>query len=197
MKFVISLTAFICVLLLLANQVIGSFYTLQVLLNNGNSHYCIDRWNNCCTSTEWNLISSRAYAMAQNQRYLESNSDNLNDDSNIDVLRNSTQNDNNNIDTDRDLKTYRGFCSSKCAGYATGRCLALKCRGYRQRRTEGDGSKSSLRPIQRAVFYATGCDNQKSEMNNLFNNMQHELGPRCKSLLNAPRNMTCYNTDDC
>jgi hypothetical protein len=196
MKLLTSLNAFICFVALFANKVSGSYYTLQVLLNNGNSHYCIDRWDNCCTSTEWNLISSRAYSMAQHQRILKMDSDIPRNESKVDVLRNSTQNA-NNIDTDRDLMTYRAFCANRCKGYAPGRCLAMKCRGYRQRHTkdiESQLPQSSLRPPHRNLFYSTSCDNQRSEINNLFTNLQHELGPRCNSLLNAPRKMTCFQS---
>jgi hypothetical protein len=46
----------------IVNGVSGNYVVLQVLLNNGNNFYCIDQWDNCCTSTEWTLISDRVYS---------------------------------------------------------------------------------------------------------------------------------------
>ena len=188
MKFASTLQAFLCLVPFLVTEVMGGYVILQVLLNNGNSHYCIDRWNNCCTSTEWNLISTKVYAMSSNQRDLEGTSD-------VAVISNSTLSDNStDLDVDRDLATsYPRYCANNCAGYATGRCMALNCRGYRRATAE---SQPSLRP-KRDLFYSTSCDNQKSEMNNLLTNIQNELGPRCRSLLNAPRKMSCYGTELC
>lgn len=193
MKITAVLTVFLCFASLLVNRVNGGYVILQVLLNNGNSHYCIDRWNNCCTSTEWDLISSRVYAMSQNQRDLEgSNTTIQTDDDTFVEVNNSTQVDGIN----RDLATYPRYCANSCAGYTTGRCMALNCKGYRQRRTTAESKSSALRP-KRDLFYSTSCENQKSEMNNLLTNIRNEVGPRCQSLLNAPRKMTCFNTDRC
>lgn len=102
----------------------------------------------------------------------------------------------NSTNVDRDLQSYPGYCANNCAGYAPGRCMALNCKGYRKSRETAESKPLSLRP-RRDLFYSTGCDNQKSEMNNLLTNIQNELGPRCKALLNAPRNMTCYGTELC
>ena len=192
MQFASTLTAFICLVpLVLITEVQAGYVILQVLLNSGNSFYCIDRWNNCCTSTEWNLISTKVYAMSKNQRDL------LEDDSST---ANSTLMDfssNNSTGVDRDLQSYPGYCANNCAGYAPGRCMALNCRGYRARRETSEyKSSSKLRP-SRDLFYSTSCDNQKSEMNNLLTNIQNEIGPRCKALLNAPRKMSCYGTELC
>lgn len=182
----------------LVNQVSGGYDVLQVLFNNGESYFCVDQWDNCCNSTEWNLIASRAYTMAQNQRDLDGTMGIPSDDSVVDVLQNSTTRDGNSIDVDRELVTYPRYCANRCKGYAPGRCLAMKCRGYRQRRTNTVGSTPlSLRHAQRDLFYSTGCSNQISEMKNLLRNIRRQLGRRCRSLLNAPRKMTCFNTDDC
>jgi hypothetical protein len=186
MKFASTLTAFICLVPLLVNEVMGGYVILQLLLNNGNSFYCIDRWNNCCTTTEWNLLSTKVYAMSKNQRDLE-------DSSAVEVLGSITEM-GNSTDVDRDLQSYPGYCANNCAGYASGRCMALNCKGYRREMEEA--KSSSIRP-KRDLFYATSCDNQKSEMNNLLTNIQNEIGPRCKALLNAPRKMTCYGTELC
>jgi hypothetical protein len=188
MKFTSTLKAFICLIPLLVTEVMANYVILQVLLNNGNSFYCVDRSNNCCTSTEWNLISTKVYAMSQNQRDLE-------DHSTVEVLGNSTQI-GNNTDMDRDLQSYPGYCKNNCNGYATGRCMALNCRGYRKSREMEEAKSSSLRP-KRNLFYSTSCENQKSEMNNLLTNIQSQIGPRCKALLNAPRKMSCYSTTLC
>ena len=191
MKFVSILPVFICMLPFLVTKVTGNNYViLQVLLNNGNSHYCIDRWNNCCTSTEWSFIQSKVYAMSQNQRDLEE------EPVVVEALDNTTHVA-NSTDTERDLASYPGYCANSCRGIAEGRCMALNCRGYRKLGASEDESKSSsLRP-KRDLFYSTGCDNQKSEMNNLLTNIQSNLGARCRSLLNAPRKMTCFSTTSC
>lgn len=189
MKFASTLTALTCFIPFLVTEVMGGYVILQVLLNSGNSFYCVDRWNNCCTSTEWNLISTKVYAMSKNQRDLE-------DSSVAEVeLHNSTEI-GNSTNVDRDLQSYPGYCANNCAGYATGRCMALNCKGYCKSRATAESKASSLRP-KRDLFYSTGCDNQKSEMNNLLTNIQSQLGPRCKALLNAPHKMTCYGTELC
>jgi hypothetical protein len=198
MKFTTIVTVFSVFVSLLVHRVNGGYVILQALLNNGNSHYCIDRWNNCCTSTEWDLISSRVYTMSQNQRDLEgSNATIQNDDDTFVDINNSTQV-RDSTDIDRGLVTYPRYCANSCRGYATGRCMALNCKGYRhqQRRTTIDSKSSSLRP-KRNLFYSTSCENQKSEMNNLLTNIRNEVGPRCQSLLNAPRKMTCFDADLC
>lgn len=183
---------------LLVDRVSGGYVILQALLNNGNSFYCVDRWNDCCTSTEWNLISSRVYTMSQNQRDLEDGNSTASneDDALVEVNSNITQIA-DDTDTDRDLATsYPRYCANNCKGYATGRCMALNCKGYRQRRTTAESKSSSLRP-KRDLFYSTSCENQKSEMNNLLTNIRNEVGPRCKALLAAPRKMTCFDAATC
>ena len=136
--------------------------------------------------------------MSQNQRALRSSNSTIRNDDDEDddfvEVNNSTQV-GNITDIDRDLATYPRYCANTCAGYVTGRCMALNCKGYR-RRTTVESKSSSLRP-KRDLFYSTGCDNQKSEMNNLLTNIRNEVGARCQSLLNAPRKMTCFNTDQC
>lgn len=184
MQFTTIITIFFCCTSLLVNQASGGYVILQVLLNNGNdSFHCVDRWNNCCTSSEWNFISQKVYTMSQNQRDLSVSNSTVKSD---DV---SLVDDYNTTHTDRDLKTYPRYCANSCKGIAAGRCMALNCKKYRQRRT-------SLRP-KRDLFYSTSCDNQKSEMNNLLTNIQNQLSPQCRSLLNAPRKMTCFNADQC
>jgi hypothetical protein len=188
MKFASTFTAFFCLVPFLATEVMCGYVILQVLLNSGDSFYCVDQWNNCCTSTEWDLISTNVYAMSKNQRDLE-------DSSTVDLISNSTEIGNSTA-VDRELQSYPGFCANNCKGYAVGRCMALNCKGYRKNRDMAESKTSSLRP-KRDLFYSTNCDNQKSEMNNLLTNVQSQLGPRCKALLNAPRTMSCYGSELC
>ena len=152
---------------------------------------------------EFNFQSSKRHG-TQNQQDLERTVTISNDDATVITLHNSTQEGGGgNVDVDRHLRTYRSFCTKICAGYARGRCLALKCKGYRQSRRTNDVSKPSLRPTTTStatwivLFIHRLWQSKKSEMNHLLTNIQHEVGPRCQSLLKAPRNMTCYNTDDC
>ena len=128
--------------------------------------------------------------MSQNQRDLEENS------LIVEALDNTTHV-GNGTDVERDLEVYTKECKNSCKGIAAGRCMALNCKGYRKLgASEADPKPSSLRP-KRDLFYSTGCDNQKSEMNNLLTNIQSNLGARCRSLLNAPRKMTCFSTTSC
>jgi hypothetical protein len=197
MKFTTITAVFAFFTALLANRVNGSYVILQALLNNGNSFYCVDRWNNCCTSAEWTLISDRVYTMSQNQRDLEDNNSTVENEEGEFVEVNNSTRIGDATDIDRDLAiTYPRYCANNCAGYSTGRCMALNCKGYRERRTSDESKVSSLRP-KRDLFYATSCENQKSEMNNLLTNIQNEVGSRCKALLNAPRKLTCFSTDSC
>jgi hypothetical protein len=194
MKFASILSTFIVLVPFLACEVMGQYVILQVLLNNGNKTFkCIDRWDNCCNSTEWNFIQSKVYAMSQNQRDLEENSA----VSAVEALDTSTHG-GNSTDVDRDLSTsYPRSCANSCAGIAAGRCMALNCLGYRKlSESEANSKPSSLRP-KRDLFYSTSCENQKSEMRNLLTNIQSGLGARCRALLNAPRNMTCFSSANC
>jgi hypothetical protein len=161
-------------------QVKGQYDVLKVNLNWGKSHYCVDRWDNCCTSWEWNFIQTQFYVMSGKQRR--------------GLRGNETSTPPMNItDTaERQLQTWPRECANPCAGVLPGRCLAAKCKGYR--RTLVDSIMSIAQLNDRNLYWATNCENQKSEVNNLLNNIKWQVGPRCRSLIDAPREMTCkYN----
>ena len=222
MKFASTVFAvLVCIVSLLANGVSSTEYqVLQVLLNRGNSFYCIDRWDACCNTTEWNYIQSKVYTMSQLQRSLGSEvtvpTVNVRHNRTTSSFGTDTTSTTRTdvVAADRELKSYPNYCKSKCAGIAAGRCLAAKCKRYRHRRTAVDNhnndhppptflrsSSSSSPPMtpERELYYSTSCSNQKSEMTNLLNNMvlQKKLGPRCGSLLSAPRTMTCSAAELC
>jgi hypothetical protein len=115
-------------------------------------------------------IHLKVYAMSKNQRDLGNNSA-------AEVLGSITQM-GNSTDVDRDLQSYPGYCKNNCNGYVSGRCMALNCKGYRKSIEAAESKSTSLRP-KRDLLYATICDNQKSEMNNLLTNFQ----------------LTCYGTE--
>lgn len=153
---------------------------LQVLLNNGEDMYCDG--NDCCEDHEWDHISHTIYTMSGNQRLLRGND--IDKDQEVDSITNAV------VDGKaRELRTYAAYCANSCAGYARGRCLALNCVGYRR----------SVMESMRALFWSTNCENQKSEVNNLLNNMcnNNEVGDNCKSYLMAPRQLSCYSNVEC
>ena len=114
---------------------------------------------------EFNFQSSKRHG-TQNQRDLERTVTIPNDDATVITLHNSTQEGGGgNVDVDRHLRTYRSFCTKICAGYARGRCLALKDIDNVLVRTmyPNHPYDPPPHPQQRELFYSsTGCDNQKS-----------------------------------
>jgi hypothetical protein len=157
---------------------------LRTLLNNGNTFLC--NGSNCCTNTEWNLIKTSVLSMTQVQRRgLRGNETALNE---------MVPFDKESVD-DRELQTHARDCARQCAGYVTGYCVAAKCIGYRRRMMD-DTTTSTIMDKQddRHLYWATPCENQKSEMNNLLNNLGFQVSAKCKRLLDRPRLMTCiYN----
>jgi hypothetical protein len=155
---------------------------LQVLLNNGNAMYC--NGGDCCNTSEFDLISQKVYTMSGYQRHLRGND--IVDEGNavIDVTNAFVVD-----DEARGLRTYAAYCANRCAGYAKGRCLALNCGGYRR----------SVMESVRELFWSTNCENQKSEVNNVLNNIvnNQQVSNNCKSYLMAPRQLTCYSNVAC
>jgi hypothetical protein len=133
--------------------------------------------------TNGTSITHQIYTMAGNQRQLRGND--IVDDGNVLTDAVVTDEDNNA----RELKTYPAYCANSCAGYAKGWCLALNCVGYRR----------SVMESMRELFWSTNCENQKSEVNNLLNNMcnNNQVGQSCKSFVMAPRTMTCFSNVEC
>lgn len=156
---------------------------LQVLLNS-DENLCTDKWGNsveCCEENEWDLISQRFYTMSINQRQLRGESD-LNEE-------NAADSTSNVVDDEARKLSYSRYCANSCRWYATGRCLALNCKGYRR----------SVMETMRELFWSTNCENQKSEVNNLLNNManNNEVGENCKILLRSSRKLTCFSNVEC
>jgi hypothetical protein len=155
-------------LFVLSLQYVDAYDILQILLNNGNDFYCIDRLNNCCSTTEWDIISTAVYTMAKNQRHTRSlrgtNETSYDDKLKMKGNGNDSTHTNSSIDVSRELTVNPVSCANNCRGYATGRCMALNCIGYRQRRRSMIESFTSIitrRQHDRDLFWATGCDNQK------------------------------------
>jgi hypothetical protein len=154
---------------------------LQVLLNNGNDMYC--NGGNCCNDSEFDLISQQIYTMSGYQRHLRGNDI---ADEGTDIIEEGTAAED---DEARGLRTYAAYCANSCAGYAKGRCLALNCVGYRR----------SVMESVRELFWSSNCDNQKSEVNNVLNNIvnNQQVSNNCKSYIMAPRQLTCYSNVYC
>ena len=159
---------------------------LQVLLNNGNDMDCDG--NDCCDEYEWDFISHQIYTMSGNQRQLRGN----NSWDGGDIITDSVSMDNED-ESQRQLANYPAYCAYRCAGYAPTRCLALNCKGYRRQH-----HRVMMESI-RELFWSTNCENQKSEVNNLLNNIcnNNQVSHNCKSYLMQPRTMTCYSNVDC
>jgi hypothetical protein len=95
---------------------------------------------------------------------------------------------------DRELQTHPRDCGRQCAGYVTGYCVSARCIGYRRSMMNNATTSTTIAQDDRNLYWATPCENQKSEMNNLLNNLGYRVSARCKRLLDRPRTMTCiYN----
>lgn len=165
---------------------------LRTLLNNGYPFWCSGSY--CCTAREWNFITSSAYQMTQKQRRgLRGNETTTNETMPFVESKES-----------RELGLYPRECQSRCAGYQPGHCIAMKCLAFRRNLVDTtntttptliDQQPQQDRGEDRTLYYATPCRNQRSEMNNLLNNLRYQVSPNCRQLLNQPRSYTCiYNT---
>ena len=78
----------------------------------------------------------------------------------------------------RELLTYPRECEKLCSTYPSGRCMALKCLGFRNR-----------------MLQYNSCGTQMIAFRNLVKTIASipELGVDCKALLKAPALMTCVN----
>jgi hypothetical protein len=166
---------------------------LQILLNNGNAMTCGGKA--CCSNSEWDYVSHQIYTMSIQQRQLLRGND---DNGPLITISNAT--DVGTSDNGRRLPTYPAQCANSCAGYAKGRCFALNCMGYRRRTTTTTTTTMAKEWMSsRELFWATPCENQKSEVHNLLNNIcvNNQVGANCKKLLSAPRKMTCFSNVKC
>ena len=171
---------------------------LQVLLNNGRPLATGED----CSDAEWALINATITTLSQNQRrgLRDTESNQINDM--------SMEDDRINTGKNRSLAYYPPSCKSKCQGYASKCCLVVNCKGYRRKRSYVRGLLDSTygsnntdtdkwNDPERALFYSTSCNNQKTEMKNWLNNLANQVSFNCSKVLRAPRNMTCFNSTQC
>ena len=177
-------TVIIFIFSLFVPPVAGTYYDiLRVVFNNGNP--------SSCTTTEWNTIDTAIYNMAKVQRKLSlrgGKSINMTDTSVGDEEDGVTKDESEEINTSREL--YPNSCANSCAGFAPKTCKALNCIGYRR----------ALMDIKkRELFWASGCNNQITEMNNLITNMRNGPGftTNCKNYLALSRKYECFTTQYC
>jgi hypothetical protein len=87
-----------------------------------------------------------------------------------------------------DLFTSR--CTRNCAGYAKTTCRAIGCVGFRR-----DLQEDGLTAEENGQRELLTCDDQISRINNGFNDLvsSNAVSTSCKNLLNAPRNIACYD----
>jgi hypothetical protein len=155
------------------NVVHGASANLYVLFNNGNDLYC---GSSCCSATEWNFIRQTAYATRRQLR-----GDNDVDEANAaDGVINAE-----NFEA-RGLLTYPRECARLCSNYPAGKCMSLRCLGYRERLL-------SLQSDRMLWFQNDSCGNQRIAFQNLVNYLatSPKLGTNCKALMKAPLLMTC------
>lgn len=140
---------------------------LKVLFNNNAPLYC---GSNCCSATEWEIVREKVYAGTRRQ---------LRGDNNVD--EETVEDSITNVVADnesRELLTYPRECEKLCSTYPSGRCMALKCLGFRNR-----------------MLQYNSCGTQMIAFRNLVKTIASipELGVDCKALLKAPALMTCVN----
>jgi hypothetical protein len=175
-------TLIVLTLFVLASPVSGVYYIIRIVFNNGSP--------SSCTSTEWKTIDNAIFVLSQLQRKLRGNI-NVTDTPTSGVDINSTPEElQEAVISGRELG-YPTSCANSCAGFATGTCKALNCKGYRRRTMRN--SKD------RELFWATDCNNQISELNNLMTNLRNTAGlsARCKDYLALSRTYQCFTTEKC
>jgi hypothetical protein len=131
---------------------------------------------NSCNGDEWWQIDNAIYVLSQHQRALRANS--------------TTQEEAIPVD-DQNRALWPNYCANNCAGFYPRTCKALNCVGYRRR--------SLLHTMTRGLFWATNCQNQISELNNLLNNMRNNNGfsDSCKWYLGLERQYNCFTNERC
>jgi hypothetical protein len=72
------------------------------------------------------------------------------------------------------------YCQRQCAGFLKGTCLASGCKGY---------------PGVRDLQLNLSCDDQIQDISTKLNKLvsNKEVSFNCRALLNAPRNVSCYD----
>jgi len=90
----------------------------------------------------------------------------------------------------RELVVYPPKCKNNCAGFATNTCRATDCVGYR--RNLGKKEESDERELSTlAVSCTTQTNYINQELTKLING--NSLSSSCKTLLQKPRDVKCYN----
>ena len=128
-----------------------------------------DDYADYCNDSEWYDIDDAIYILSQNQRSLRG-IDNGKRDLKLQPL------------VHRSLG-WPNSCANRCAGFTAKTCKALNCVGYRRR----------------SLFWASDCNNQISEVNNLLNNLRENGGfsDSCWFYLSLDRIYNCFTDEYC
>jgi hypothetical protein len=183
----VNTTLIVLILSLFVSPVTGVYYIIRIVFNNGSP--------SSCTSTEWSKIDNAIFVLSQLQRKLglKGNSSlnvtdtQFNDNEALDESKEKLQ---EAVTSGREL-AYPNSCANSCAGFATRTCKALNCKGYRRREMR--------ERKKRGLFWATDCNNQISELNNLMTNLRNTAGftTKCKDYLALSRKYECFTDDLC
>jgi hypothetical protein len=87
-----------------------------------------------------------------------------------------------------DRKLWPAYCKNNCAGFPQNMCRATGCKGYRRELGDLRGTNSDERDL-------LSCDDQISVVNKVLSNLvkNKNVSASCRAVLQAPRNMTCYD----
>lgn len=155
------------------NLVHGQKVALQVAFNNGQGLPCGET---CCGYSEWRYIFDKIYRGLYRNRQLRGDND-INEEDEVESI--------SNADSDnRELVTYPRRCDSLCKTYPPGRCMGIKCLGYRR---------------ELLVNVNDSCENQSVEYQRIVTQLSTDskLKSNCKALLQAPLLMTCIYSAPC
>jgi hypothetical protein len=175
--------AIVIIATFISHMMFASAIGLRVLLNKGAALPS----GETCSATEWSSVSSTISAIVKSRR------------------RNLRQ-----------LQTFPSWCAEKCKGFAKGHCQGQhdRCDGYR-RLDDGEtvSAPSTLisneaiapasAPVTETVFpkarnLVATCDEGISQVNTALNTLATQVSPQCRSVLMAPREVTCLTAiDDC
>lgn len=92
------------------------------------------------------------------------------------------------IVTDRELSSYPPKCKKSCAGYTSGYCMVADCKKYRRR---------GLREVGRDLDWSSDCAGRMKQLNDALNRVKSSLSSSCRTLVNAPRYMSCMTEHEC
>jgi len=161
-------------------------FIVQILFNNGDPYQC--------SSSEWSQLEYQIYVMSQKQR-MRSLRGGEGEDITMEAVTVEEGHEVAAVDDEdsapqREL-AYPNYCANNCAGQAPRRCMAVNCVGYRKR--------SLVEEMTRSLFWATDCNNQISELNNLINNMRNTAGfsQGCRQFLEQQRTYNCFTNAYC